>query len=85
MAKKPIDEIEVIREISKILKDQNLSEIEIERDDVKIRVQNQGLQTSQVSQIISSPPPTQVIAPEPIPTSHDEEERRILADSHWNL
>ena len=75
MAKKPIDEIEVIREISKILKDQNLSEIEIERDDVKIRVQNQGLQTSQVSQIISSPPPTQVIAPEPIPTSHDEVER----------
>ena len=75
MAKKPINEIEVIREISKILKDQNLSEIEIERDGVKIRVQNQGLQTNQVSQVISSPQPTQVIAQEPIPTSHDEEER----------
>ena len=32
MVKKPINEIEVIREISTIIKDQNLSEIEIERD-----------------------------------------------------
>ena len=52
MVKKPINEIEVIREISTIIKDQNLSEIEIERDGVKIRVQNQSLQTNQVSQVI---------------------------------
>ena len=57
MVKKPINEIEVIREISTIIKDQNLSEIEIERDGVKIRVQNQSLQTNQVSQIIAPPSP----------------------------
>ena len=43
MVKKPINEIEIIREISTIIKDQNLSEIEIERDGVKIRVQNQSM------------------------------------------
>ena len=75
MVKKPINEIEVIKEISSIIKDQNLSEIEIERDGVKIRVQNQSLQTNQVSQIISSPSPNQVTAPEPTPTNQDEQER----------
>ena len=53
MAKKIFDEIEIIKEISSILKDQNLSEIEIEREGVKIRVQNQGLQASQANQILS--------------------------------
>ena len=53
MVKKPINEIEVIREISTIIKDQNLSEIEIERDGVKIRVQNQSMQTNQVSQVVA--------------------------------
>ncbi len=78
MAKKPINEIEVIREISTIIKDQNLSEIEIERDGVKIRVQNQSLQTNQVSQLISPPSPNQVITPEPTPTNQDEQERQVL-------
>ena len=76
MAKKPINEIEVIREISTIIKDQSLSEIEIERDGVKIRVQNQSLQTNQVNQIISPPSTNQVIAPEPVPTNQDEQERQ---------
>jgi acetyl-CoA carboxylase biotin carboxyl carrier protein len=75
MAKKPINEIEVIKEISTILKDQNLSEIEIEKDGLKIRVQNHSLQSNQASQIISSPLPNQVIAPEPIPTGHGEQDR----------
>ena len=78
MAKKPINEIEVIREISTIIRDQNLSEIEIERDGVKIRVQNQSLQTNQVSQIISPPSPNQVITPEPTPTNQGEQEREVL-------
>ena len=73
MVKKPINEIEVIREISTIIKDQNLSEIEIERDGVKIRVQNQSLQTNQVSQIIAPPSPNQAIAPQPTPAVSDEQ------------
>ena len=73
MVKKPINEIEVIREISTIIKDQNLSEIEIERDGVKIRVQNQSLQTNQVSQIIAPPSPNQAIAPQPTPAVSNEE------------
>jgi len=73
MVKKPINEIEVIREISTIIKDQNLSEIEIERDGVKIRVQNQNLQTNQVSQIIAPPSPNPVIAPQPTPAVSDEQ------------
>ena len=64
MAKKPIDEIEIIKEISNILKDQNLSEIEIERDGIKIRVQNHALQTNQVSQIVTSAA-TQAVSSEP--------------------
>ena len=73
MVKKPINEIEIIREISTIIKDQNLSEIEIERDGIKIRVQNQSLQTTQVSQIIAPPSPNQVIAPQPTPAVSDEQ------------
>ena len=73
MVKKPINEIEIIREISTIIKDQNLSEIEIERDGIKIRVQNQSLQTNQVSQIIAPPSPNQVIAPQPTPAVSDEQ------------
>ncbi len=72
MAKKPINEIEVIREISTIIKDQNLSEIEIERDGVKIRVQNQSLQTNQVSQIIAPPSPNQVTVPQPAPAASED-------------
>ena len=75
MAKKILDEIEIIKEISSILKDQNLSEIEIERDGVKIRVQNQGLQASQANQIISSVP-TQPI---PFVNSPQQEEQNNTA------
>ena len=67
MVKKPTNEIEVIREISTIIKDQNLSEIEIERDGVKIRVQNQSMHTNQVSQVIAPSSPNQVVAPQPAP------------------
>ena len=72
MVKKPINEIEVIREISTIIKDQNLSEIEIERDGVKIRVQNQSLQTNQVGQIIAPPSPNQVTVPQPTPAASED-------------
>lgn len=72
MVKKPINEIEVIREISTIIKDQNLSEIEIERDGVKIRVQNQSLQTNQVGQIIAPPSPNQVTVPQPAPAASED-------------
>ena len=75
MAKKIFDEIEIIKEISSILKDQNLSEIEIERDGVKIRVQNQGQHASQANQIISSVP-TQ---PVPFVNSTQQEEQNNIA------
>ena len=75
MAKKILDEIEIIKEISSILKDQNLSEIEIERDGVKIRVQNQGLQASQANQIISSVP----AQPIPFVNSPQQEEQNNTA------
>ena len=84
MVKKPINEIEGIREISTIIKDQNLSEIEIERDGVKIRVQNQSLQTNQVGQIIAPPSPNQVTVPQPAPAASEDPDRKStrLNSSH---
>ncbi len=75
MAKKPINEIEVIKEISNILKDQNLNEIEIEKDGVKIRVQNHFAQTNQSSNIISPAPTQPIVTENTRPQQEDQMEK----------
>jgi acetyl-CoA carboxylase biotin carboxyl carrier protein len=50
MAKKSLDEIEIIRELSSIINEESLHEIEIEKEGTRIRVQNQSGQTNNVAQ-----------------------------------
>ncbi len=50
MAKKSLDEIEIIRELSTIINEEGLHEIEIEKEGTRIRVQNQSGQTNNVAQ-----------------------------------
>tara|TARA_Y100000590_G_scaffold264185_1_gene296800 strand:+ start:7112 stop:7567 length:456 start_codon:yes stop_codon:yes gene_type:complete len=57
MTKKTSTELDLIKEIAAILKDENLSEIEIEKDGVRIKVQygNVTNETTQVEQKPSQP------------------------------
>lgn len=50
MAKKPLDEIEIIRELSLIINEESLHEIEIEKEGTRIRVQNQSGQINNIAQ-----------------------------------
>ena len=50
MAKKSLDEIEIIRELSTIINEEGLYEIEIEKEGTRIRVQNQSGQTNNIAQ-----------------------------------
>jgi acetyl-CoA carboxylase biotin carboxyl carrier protein len=50
MAKKSLDEIEIIRELSTIINEEGLHEIEIEKEGTRIRVQNQSGQTNNLAQ-----------------------------------
>ena len=55
MTKKVISEIELINEIASIVKSENLSEVEIEKDGIRIKVQNQHSDTKQAIQYVSNP------------------------------
>jgi len=55
MTKKVISEIELINEIASIVKSENLSEVEIEKDGIRIKVQNQNSQTKEAIQYVSNP------------------------------
>lgn len=55
MTKKVISEIELINEIASIVKSENLSEVEIEKDGIRIKVQNQNSETKQPIQYVSNP------------------------------
>jgi acetyl-CoA carboxylase biotin carboxyl carrier protein len=55
MTKKAINEIELINEIASIVKNENLSEVEIEKDGIRIKVQNQNRDTKQAIQYVSNP------------------------------
>jgi acetyl-CoA carboxylase biotin carboxyl carrier protein len=55
MTKKVISEIELINEIASIVKSENLSEVEIEKDGIRIKVQNQNSETKQAIQYVSNP------------------------------
>ena len=55
MTKKVISEIELINEIASIVKSENLSEVEIEKDGIRIKVQNQNSETKQALQYVSNP------------------------------
>lgn len=50
MAKKSLDEIEIIRELSSIINEESLHEIEIEKEGTRIRVQNQSVQSNNIAQ-----------------------------------
>jgi len=50
MAKKPLDEIEIIRELSAIINEESLHEIEIEKEGTRIRVQNQSSHINNIAQ-----------------------------------
>ena len=52
MTKKVISEIELINEIASIVKSENLSEVEIEKDGIRIKVQNQNSETKQALQYV---------------------------------
>src|SRR6056300_1243424 len=54
MAKKPLDEIEIIRELSLIINEESLYEIEIEKEGTRIRVQNQSSQINNIAQVAHS-------------------------------
>lgn len=60
MAKKSLDEIEIIRELSAIINEEGLHEIEIEKEGTRIRVQNQSGQTSNIAQAQFQPTITPV-------------------------
>ena len=55
MTKKAISEIELINEIASIVKNENLSEVEIEKDGVRIKVQNQNSDAKQSVNYVSNP------------------------------
>ena len=55
MTKKVVSEIELINEIASIVKNENLSEVEIEKDGIRIKVQNQNSETKQAIQYVSNP------------------------------
>ena len=55
MTKKVISEIELINEIASIVKSENLSEVEIEKDGIRTKVQNQNSETKQAIQYVSNP------------------------------
>ena len=61
MAKKSLDEIEIIRELSVILNEEGLHEIEIEKEGTRIRVQNQSGHTNNLAQVQSQPTITPII------------------------
>lgn len=60
MAKKSLDEIEIIRELSVIINEEGLHEIEIEKEGTRIRVQNQSGQSNNIAQAQFQPTITPV-------------------------
>ena len=78
MAKKSLDEIEIIRELSSIINEEGLHEIEIEKEGTRIRVQNQSGQSNNIAQT-QFQPTTTAIPPdinkdiETIPTINNSE------------
>ncbi|MEL0185649.1 MAG: hypothetical protein VW866_06740 [Hyphomicrobiales bacterium] len=60
MAKKSLDEIEIIRELSSIINEEGLHEIEIEKEGTRIRVQNQSGQVNYMAQEQFQPAKTPV-------------------------
>ena len=78
MAKKSLDEIEIIRELSSIINEEGLHEIEIEKEGTRIRVQNQSGQSNNIAQT-QFQPATTAIPPdinkdiETIPTINNSE------------
>lgn len=61
MAKKSLDEIEIIRELSVIINEEGLHEIEIEKEGIRIRVQNQSGHTNNIAQAQSQSTTTPII------------------------
>jgi len=81
MAKKSLDEIEIIRELSVIIDEEGLHEIEIEKEGTRIRVQNQSGQTNNIAQ--AQPQPT--ITPVTPHTNKDIENVPIINNSEPSL
>ena len=63
MAKKSLDEIEIIRELSSIINEEGLHEIEIEKEGTRIRVQNQSGHTNNIAQAQLQPTNTPPVTP----------------------
>ena len=78
MAKKSLDEIEIIRELSVIINEEGLHEIEIEKEGTRIRVQNQSGHTYNIAQAQSQSTTTPIIPHtnkeiETVPTTNNSE------------
>jgi acetyl-CoA carboxylase biotin carboxyl carrier protein len=81
MTKKVISEIELINEIASIVKSENLSEVEIEKDGIRIKVQNQNSETKQAIQYVSNPVTQQpAIAPVQVPAIEIKAEQGSVND-----
>lgn len=81
MTKKVISEIELINEIASIVKSENLSEVEIEKDGIRIKVQNQNSETKQAIQYVSNPVTQQpAIAPAQAPAIEIKAEQSSVND-----
>ena len=81
MTKKVISEIELINEIASIVKSENLSEVEIEKDGIRIKVQNQNSETKQAIQYVSNPVTQQpAIAPVQVPAIEIKAEQSSVND-----
>jgi acetyl-CoA carboxylase biotin carboxyl carrier protein len=81
MAKKPLDEIEIIRELSAIINEEGLHEIEIEKEGTRIRVQNQSGQINNISQAQAQP----IITPVTTHTNQDIETVPVINNSESSL
>ncbi|MEQ8451064.1 MAG: acetyl-CoA carboxylase biotin carboxyl carrier protein [Nitratireductor sp.] len=76
--KKPVVDQQLIRDLAEILNDTNLSEIEVEQDDLRVRVSRQSAPAQVTAAMPAAPAPaapapahTSSPAPEPIATTQN--------------
>lgn len=73
--KKPVVDQQLIRDLAEILNDTNLSEIEVEQDDLRVRVSRQSAPAQVTAAMPAAPAPapahTSSPAPEPVATTQN--------------
>lgn len=73
--KKPVVDQQLIRDLAEILNETNLSEIEVEQDDLRVRVSRQSVPAQVAATLPAAPAPAMLQAaaptPEPTPNSHN--------------